>query len=45
MSKIIIGDAGGKPLKIDLDLLIPSRLLIQANSGGGKSWLLSRLAE
>jgi len=45
MSKITIGDAAGKPLKIDLDLLIPSRLLIQANSGGGKSWLLRRLAE
>ena len=45
MSKIVIGEADKKPLKLDVDLLIPSRLLIQANSGGGKSWLLRRLAE
>ena len=46
MSKIIIGaDSEGKPLRLDIDLLIPSRLLIQANSGGGKSWLLRRIAE
>jgi uncharacterized protein len=43
--KIVIGEADGKDLKLDVDLLIPSRLLIQANSGGGKSWLLRRLAE
>jgi len=45
MSKIVIGDSEGKHLKLDIELLIPSRLLIQANSGGGKSWLLRRLAE
>lgn len=45
MSKIVIGESEGKSLKLDIDLLIPSRLLIQANSGGGKSWLLRRLAE
>lgn len=46
MSKIIIGqDTSGHDLKMDVDLLIPSRLLVQANSGGGKSWLLRRLAE
>lgn len=46
MSKIVIGeDASGKALKLDVDLLIPSRLLIQANSGGGKSFLLRRLQE
>jgi tellurite resistance protein len=46
MSKIVIGDAvSGKALKLDIETLIPSRLLIQANSGGGKSYLLRRLAE
>src|SRR5579864_2595131 len=45
MSKIVIGDSEGKHLRLDIDLLIPSRLLIQANSGGGKSWLLRRIAE
>lgn len=46
MSKIVIGeDPQGKHIRLDVDLLIPSRLLIQANSGGGKSWLLRRLAE
>lgn len=30
---------------IDLPLLIDTRLLVQANSGGGKSWLLRRLLE
>ena len=35
MSNLVIGDtADGKSLKLDVDLLIPSRLLIQANSGG-----------
>lgn len=34
-----------KPVAVDLELLIESRLLIQANSGGGKSWLLRRLLE
>lgn len=50
MSKIVIGKSivDGKPcrdVKLDVDLLIPSRLLIQANSGGGKSFLLRRLIE
>lgn len=31
--------------EIDLSKLIDSRLLVQANSGGGKSWLLRRLLE
>src|SRR2546429_3165115 len=30
---------------IDLSTLIDTRLLVQANSGGGKSWLLRRLLE
>jgi hypothetical protein len=50
VSKIVIGESivDGKPgrdVKLDVDLLIPSRLLIQANSGGGKSFLLRRLME
>lgn len=32
-------------LHVDLDLLVRSRMLIQANSGGGKSWALRQLLE
>ena len=32
-------------ISIDLDKLIDTRLLVQANSGGGKSWLLRRILE
>lgn len=32
-------------ISVDLEKLIDSRLLVQANSGGGKSWLLRRLLE
>lgn len=44
------GDGGRKPprlenVHIDLDVLLFTRLLIQANSGGGKSYLLRRIAE
>ena len=43
---MIIGQiAGGKKLDIDLPTLVDTRLLIQANSGGGKSWLLRLIAE
>ena len=45
MSKIVIGEAEGKNIGFDLDVLMPSRLLIQADSGGGKSWLLRVLLE
>jgi uncharacterized protein len=31
--------------EIDLEKLIESRLLVQANSGGGKTWLLKRILE
>jgi uncharacterized protein DUF87 len=43
----IIGDHvdGTGPLAIDFDRLIVSRLLVQANSGGGKSWAVRRLLE
>jgi hypothetical protein len=45
MSKILLGCAGKRPVHIDLDVLVRTRLLVQANSGGGKSWLLRRIAE
>jgi hypothetical protein len=35
----------GKSVQIDLDKLIESRLLVQANSGGGKSWAIRRIVE
>lgn len=35
----------GTGVSVDLDMLINSRLLIQANSGAGKSWALRRLLE
>jgi hypothetical protein len=45
MAKIELGKAGSQRVYLDLDLLLRTRLLVQANSGGGKSWLLRRLAE
>lgn len=42
MKKIIIG-TGGESL--DLSVLLTTRLLIQANSGGGKSYLIRRIVE
>lgn len=35
----------GRGLHVDLDALVDTRLLVQANSGGGKSWCLRRLLE
>ena len=37
--------AGGQTLRLDVSRLVETRLLVQANSGGGKSWLLRRLLE
>lgn len=45
MSRIVLGEAGGRDVKLDVDLLMRTRLLIQGGSGSGKSWLLRRLAE
>ena len=43
---MIIGQIiGGGRLELDLPALVDTRLLIQANSGGGKSWLLRLIAE
>ena len=43
--KIVLGKSGGRNVELDLDILLRTRLLIQANSGGGKSFLLRRIAE
>lgn len=44
--KITIGHtAAGKPVQCSIATLIKTRLLITANSGGGKSWLLRLIAE
>lgn len=44
--KITIGETReGKKVGFDLDTLIVTRLLIQANSGAGKSYLLRKLME
>ncbi len=43
--KITIGHAEKHPVAFDLDVLLGTRLLIQANSGAGKSFLLRRLME
>lgn len=47
MKQIIIGknlDAG-KDLTVDVDVLLKTRLLVQANSGGGKSWAIRKIIE
>ncbi len=38
-------DSGGKMLAVDLEELLATRLLVQGNSGSGKSHLLRRLLE
>jgi hypothetical protein len=43
--KIDLGTSAGKHVSIDVDVLLRTRLLVQASSGGGKSWLLRRLTE
>jgi len=45
MSKIVIGKCGVRNVSIDLDVLLRTRLLVQSNSGGGKSWAIRRLCE
>ncbi len=46
MSKsIVIGRHGVKLIQFNLETLLRTRLLIQANSGGGKSWLIRLLCE
>lgn len=43
--KVKIGTGPKGALNLDVDVLMRTRLLIQANSGGGKSFLVRRLAE
>src|SRR5574341_1125900 len=45
MTHITLGHAERKPLYLDLPILLRTRLLIQANSGGGKSYALRRILE
>ena len=46
MSRVTIGATlEGKDVHLDVDRLVESRMLIQANSGAGKSWALRRLLE
>ena len=42
MSKIVIGESSGKYVRIDLDVLLSTRLLLTADSGGGKTFALKR---
>ena len=45
-AQITIGhDASGKPVEFDVEELLATRLLVQGNSGSGKSHLLRRLLE
>ena len=45
-ASIIIGEeSNGKPCRIDIEELLATRLLVQGNSGSGKSHLLRRLLE
>ena len=45
-AQVIIGeDESGKPVRIDVEELLATRLLVQGNSGSGKSHLLRRLLE
>jgi DNA helicase HerA-like ATPase len=45
-ASVIIGEQQtGKPLQIDIEELLATRLLVQGNSGSGKSHLLRRLLE
>jgi len=44
-SDIDLGLTGGQPALLDLTELLATRLLVQGNSGSGKSHLLRRLLE
>lgn len=40
-----LGKSGARPVAIDVGRLITTRLLVQSNSGGGKSWAVRRILE
>ena len=42
---INLGESPGATIALDLERLIETRLLVQAMSGGGKSWAIRRLCE
>ena len=42
---IKLGEHNGKTVGFDLDVLLATRLLIQASSGAGKSWAIRRIVE
>ena len=44
-SPIIIGRSTDGDIAVDLPHLLETRMLVQSNSGGGKSWALRRLLE
>ena len=44
-SHMSIGSSETGDLRIDLPKLLETRMLVQSNSGGGKSWALRRLLE
>ena len=45
-ASIVIGtDANGAPVPMDMEELLATRLLVQGNSGSGKSYLLRRMLE
>jgi hypothetical protein len=43
--QVVIGHSHGHSVGFDLEILLTTRALVQANSGGGKSYLLRRLCE
>ena len=43
--EVMLGSTADGPAMLDVGKLLSTRLLIQAGSGGGKSWLLRRLLE
>jgi hypothetical protein len=46
VKEILIGrTAEGKDLRLNIERLVETRLLIQSNSGGGKSWAMRRILE
>jgi hypothetical protein len=45
LSKIVIGKASGHNVSIDLDVLLTTRALLTADSGGGKTYALKRIVE
>jgi uncharacterized protein len=45
MKPITLGKAGNSDIAVDVPRLLETRMLVQSNSGGGKSWALRRLLE